>query len=261
MAEAMHLLLDLGNTSVKWAAATADGSLVRTGRIPYPASGGAAATAEALGRAWPGAVAPVRIDLVSVCDPAWQQCLEARLDALWAVPQHRLRSTAVAAGVRSGYRRPAELGADRWAALIGARHLVAPAGACILDCGTAITVDGIDQEGCHLGGAIFPGPRLLLDALAQGTAALPELAPGVAASVPADSTEAGMVSGVAVGTIGAVHALTEQVLAACLPGARRILTGGGAGCLHEALGPEWEHRPHLVLEGVAAWARWRDTLG
>lgn len=249
-----ELLLDLGNSAVKWAVPGPAGW--RTGRLAYP--GSAEATAEALSSAWPVPQSPCRIRMASVCTPAWQRRLTHRLAAEWpGAAQLQLRSGAAAAGVHSGYREPGQLGADRWAALIGARAL-APEGACILDAGTAIAVDGIDAEGRHLGGAIFPGPRLLGNALAHGTAALPPLEPGATETVPADSTARGIAGGVAVGVGGAARALAERVLAACPAGARRLVTGGAAPLLLDALGPGWEHRPHLVLEGLLAWGAGHD---
>jgi len=249
-----ELLLDLGNSALKWAVPGPAGWW--TGRIGYP--GGAEATAEALSSAWPVPQSPARICMASVCTPAWQQRLAAHLAAMWpGAIQMQLRGSASAAGVYSGYREPGRLGADRWAALIGARAL-APGGACILDAGTAIVVDGLDADGYHLGGAIFPGPRLLHSALAGGTTALPPLEPSSTEPVPADSTAGGMAGGVAIGAGGAARALAERVLAACPPGAQRLVTGGAAPLLLDALGPGWQHRPHLVLEGLFAWGAGRE---
>ena len=68
-------------------------------------------------------------------------------------------------GVRSSYADPARLGADRWAALIGARHLYQ--GACVVvNAGTTMTVDALSSESIFLGGCIVPGFELMRRALA-----------------------------------------------------------------------------------------------
>ena len=80
-------------------------------------------------------------------------------------------SQAEQCGVRSSYAEPAQLGADRWAALIGARRRYA--GPCaVVNAGTTMTVDALSAEGIFLGGFIVPGLELMREALARNTAQL-----------------------------------------------------------------------------------------
>ncbi|ABM61650.1 type III pantothenate kinase [Halorhodospira halophila] len=249
----MRLLLDLGNSAIKWAVVPPGGAAWQTGRLAYADGAGPEDTAAALGGRIPSTVAPARICVASVLAPAWQRRFDTALERAWGGPVQHLVASAAAAGVTNGYDQPEQLGVDRWAALIGARA-VAPEGACIVDVGTAITVDGLDADGRHLGGAIFPGARLLHQALARGTARLPD-SPIGAAALPARSTEEGIAAGVAVGAGAAVTALADAILAACPPGAQRLITGGGGGELAAGLSPAWCHRPYLVLEGLLHWSR------
>ena len=71
-------------------------------------------------------------------------------------------------GVKHCYAQPETLGADRWAALIAVRGLT-KTNACIVDCGTAVTVDALAANGEFRGGAIFPGLQLLRASLLRGT--------------------------------------------------------------------------------------------
>ena len=73
----------------------------------------------------------------------------------WLVPQD------AQCGVVNSYRNPQQLGSDRWAALIGARHLLGPKPAMVVVCGTATTIDFLTDEGVFKGGIIMPGVGLI----------------------------------------------------------------------------------------------------
>src|SRR5699024_1677202 len=75
-------------------------------------------------------------------------------------------------GVKTKYRYPERLGADRWAAAVGA-YAASKKAVCVVDCGSAITFDAVDSAGRHLGGLIVPGWNLMRSALHLGTADLP----------------------------------------------------------------------------------------
>ena len=115
-----------------------------------------------------------------------------------------------------------------------------PAGAVVVDVGTAMTVDLV-RDGAFQGGAIAPGPQLLARALGAGAAQLfeVELRPGVPAL--GRDTRAALEAGVVVGLRGAARALSEELLAAAGPGARLFVTGGARALLLE---------PRPYLDGV-----------
>ena len=91
-----------------------------------------------------------------------------RARAYWLLPQD------AQCGVVNSYRNPPQLGSDRWAALIGARHLLGERPAMVVVCGTATTIDFLTGEGVFKGGVIMPGVGLMLRSLHEGTAALPD---------------------------------------------------------------------------------------
>lgn len=88
----------------------------------------------------------------------------------WQLPVEFVRAQTSAYGITNGYSEPEKLGVDRWICLI-ALPTVCELPACVIDCGTAITLDLIDANCCHRGGIIIPGLQLMRDGLvarAQG---------------------------------------------------------------------------------------------
>jgi type III pantothenate kinase len=117
--------------------------------------------------------------------------------------------------------------------------------ACIVDCGTAITVDLLDAHGRHQGGLISPGLTLMKQSLGQGTEALPVSQASHGFGL-ADSTEAAIYSGTLMAAIG----LVEHVLAQHPSGVRLILTGGDAELIAGQLDAAADVDPDLVLRGL-----------
>ena len=248
------LLLDLGNSALKWAVGSGGAVCSPTRRIGYEACGDPRVVAGQLYGAWPEAAPPGRILAVSVTSEELEAGLEVELQRHWGGTGILwLRSTPEALGVRNGYETPAELGADRWAAVLAA-HARAPDGACIVDAGTAVTVDALASGGEHLGGAIFPGRTMLGQSLTERASRLPGMKLGSRSAIPARSTQEAMAGGVQVGYEAAVRRMIDEVCSS-LPrqGARLLVTGGDAAEVAKMLDRDAEQVPSLVLEGVARW--------
>jgi pantothenate kinase type III len=164
-------------------------------------------------------------------------------------------------GVAIECRDPDAVGRDRVFAARGAWELV-KGSAIVVDAGTALTVDALRAGGSgglravFLGGAIAPGPTLLAEALARGTARLPLVEPRVGASALGRDTESALQSGVVVGFRGAAHELVEGVAAeASLASAPVVLTGGARAFLlrPSAFGSRSvREAPDLVHRGLIA---------
>ena len=151
-------------------------------------------------------------------------------------------------GVTSAYEDPGALGADRLAALI-ATKVRYPGSTCIVDCGTAVTVDALDQSGVHRGGVIFPGFGSMRAALEMDTAMDVEEDTGSFA-VPATSTRDAIYSGCLSAVAGGIIQAIDRMQAEGTPFDQIILTGGDAEFLVSLLVQEVIHEPHLVLEGL-----------
>ena len=159
----MTLLLDIGNTNVKWRIAGLEG------RVTHTQEGWGAQ----LTRTWQGLAEPSAVFAGSVASENINRGVSEVVDKLW--PQQTivwLRSQASCCGVRIQYAEPLRFGIDRFAALVAARAEFADQALIVVDAGTAITLDVLDAAGLHRGGLIMPGLRLLRASLAQGAAQL-----------------------------------------------------------------------------------------
>jgi type III pantothenate kinase len=157
--------------------------------------------------------------------------------------------------IRADVDEPERVGADRLLGALAAYRRVG--GACVtVDCGTAITVNGVTRDGVFAGGAILPGPDLMARSLSGGTALLPTVEPAGCAPLLGRSTEQAMAAGVLRGAAGAVAAPREVVGA----DAPVLVTGGAADRLKEYLPPDCRTvTADLVLEGlVIAYRQWQS---
>ena len=233
----MILCLDAGNTRLK--CGLFDGKRWRMqGALDYEAFDDLVAELSEV---------PKRIVACNVAGEAVRQRIEV-LAARLGCPLDWLTSSASACGVSNAYDTPAQLGADRWAALIGARSLHAGP-AVVVMAGTATTVDALDAEGRFLGGLILPGLALMRTALARNTAGLPHAA-GHYRSLPTNTDDA-IVSGAIHATLGAI----ERMCATLGEDALCLLSGGAAGELAPHLERPLRQVDNLVLEGLTCFSR------
>ncbi|MDD5298831.1 MAG: type III pantothenate kinase [Rhodocyclaceae bacterium] len=227
----MILCLDAGNTRLKWG-------------LYDPVSGWQASGALPLSRlddlTLPGADMAVYANVAGGEVEAW---LERALEGL---PVQRVLSRTAQCGVRNGYDKPEQLGADRWAALIGARALH-PGPALVVMAGTATTVDLLGADGVFRGGLILPGLDLMRASLAKNTAQL-DLLPGEFRELPTNTADA-ILSGCLQAQAGAVERLFQRI--AHEPDALCLLGGGAASRLLPLLRIPVRPVENLVLEGLA----------
>lgn len=239
----MNLLVDLGNSRLKWA--QQDSARWSADAVALNAED----IVPLLDRAWSGYARPQHVVVCSVSSPQRLSALEQWVRARWTVTPRVIRAQAEQLGVKNLYRRPEQLGADRWAALIGTRGLTSSA-ACVVDCGTALTVDALSRDGEFLGGAIFPGLRLLRDSLVHGTEAI-DAVEGDAADCLGRSTADGVTAGVLFGLAGAVERLIDEYRQTLGGTMEVFLTGGDAPRLAPRLRMTTTSVPDLVLRGLA----------
>ena len=244
------LLFDVGNTRVKWA--VADGSVAGRSVVRCPWPGSARKDSSVLAGRLPRNVSSVMVSNVAGADVASDLSQFVRreydLDARFCRPERS------AHGVTNGYRQPRRLGVDRWAAMIGARAETRAA-LCIVDAGSAVTIDALDRTGQHLGGQIIPGLRLMASALKRETNGMREMrirtgSPGSGLSLFAGNTADAVRAGALNAVCGAVERATKILRSEGMR-PRLFVTGGGAPALLEALDSKASHRPNLVLQGLA----------
>lgn len=159
----MLLLIDVGNTKVKWRF-DVSGSKGRVHQLLHEndwevVSGAIAASV-------PSEYALVDVYLASVLGRATDN-LAVALEGALAISVQRYLPTSREGGFVGCYSEPHKLGVDRWLAIMEAwsRH----GASIVIDCGTAITIDAASADGQHLGGYIVPGFKMHFSALASGT--------------------------------------------------------------------------------------------
>lgn len=243
------LLLDVGNSRLKWGVLD-DGTIRRTGHISQE-------TIREQGLQVITTKLPRRVDAVFASNVAGNS-YATRLSGVVGMHCNSdvrfARSARRGCGVTNGYRQPRRLGVDRWVAMVGAWSEVE--GAClVVDAGTAMTIDAIDDDGQHLGGQIVPGVEAMLESLSTATSDLPRVKAAAKQSAPdldifGHNTTAAIREGVQNAAAGAVdraiHALQSNGYDPEI-----VLTGGGASRILGALGATPLHRPNLVLHGLA----------
>lgn len=248
----MQLLVDLGNSRLKWAAhpscAWQPATVVHAGRD----------MSEVLDRAWGALGAPHALLAVSVAPAAVRAGLERWVSARWGLGVRYARACAAQCGVINRYRDPGALGPDRWAAVIGAHVGFPGRNLAVVDCGTAVTVDALTADGEFLGGVIAPGIGLQRQALLAGTG-------GIRISEGDDRSCLARTTGDAVAA-GTLHAVTGVIAQACAEFERvrgapveLVLTGGDAERVAARLGRNVRLVPDLVLRGLVAMAREATT--
>lgn len=152
------------------------------------------------------------------------------------------------AGVHNGYREPSRLGVDRWLAIIAAFRRVQGA-ACVVDCGTTITIDLVTEEGRHSGGFILPGLAMAKSSLLHGTKAIDLSAEDHRLALSwGRSSEEAVCHGALFSAVASIERAWRVFQGEALD-VTLILTGGDAPIIAKHL-PRCELIPELVLEGI-----------
>jgi type III pantothenate kinase len=239
------LLVDAGNTRVKWALAhqgAPAGEWIAHGAVVH-------AELDSLQLAWSGH-AVKRAIVSNVAGAGMRERLAQLLTQVLKAQSEWFSAQPELAGLRNRYRNPGQLGADRFAAALGARTLVPGKALVVATCGTATTVDAVSSDGEFLGGMILPGLGLMLESLARGTAQLPAASADAAPPpVFADNTLDAIRSGCVSAQAGAIaRAFTA------LPAELCIVSGGAAGHIAPALQVPYRMLDNIVLAGLHAAA-------
>lgn len=232
------LAIDSGNTRIKWGLHQ-EGGWLRQGWVPT-------AQAAELGAAIAGLPPADRIVISNVAGARVQSAVTEVLAGTPCAPEWILSRDAQC-GVRSGYADPAQLGPDRWAALIGAWHLTGVA-CVVVNAGTTMTVDALNDEGAFLGGCIVPGATLMRAALARDTANLAERE-GVFQYFP-DNTGDAIASGAVNALAGAIERMLHYLEESTGTAPAVVLSGGDAAMIEKQLNARVTVVDNLVLEGL-----------
>ena len=244
------LTIDIGNSRVKWAQFDGDNVMIAHGVFSYDKKN---VVNELIQAELPLRDQAVWLSNVAGADMA--SLMSQVLDKSSCLDYRFATTQAQQCGVRNGYKQPQKLGVDRWLAMLAAFHLpqrAADQALCVIDCGTALTLDVLDASGQHLGGYIAPGLVALQGVLAEKAADI-DIEPARPATVkmPADNTADAVVRGCAQVLLGGIRQMLEDSLPAkqksCI-----VLTGGDAQWVRDdlSLPTETLYEPLLVNRGL-----------
>ena len=257
------LAIDIGNTRLKWAqyASPQPGAALLDSGAVFLETIDTLAESE-----WKRLATPGSMLGCNVAGDAVRRRVEEQLE-LWDIAPRWVVPSAHDDGVVNGYEYPTRLGADRWAALIGARWHVqqrarqqrsAERPALVVMVGTAVTVDSLDAQGRFLGGLIMPGFGLMLRALEQGTAGL-RVPTGEVVDFPTNTSDA-LMSGGAHALAGAIERIHRKLVARSGGEPLLLMTGGAAVKMAPITDLPFEMVDSLIFDGLLALQSHRLAL-
>jgi type III pantothenate kinase len=243
------LLIDIGNTRVKWARLI-NGGLTKQRAAVHQGWQANDFAKTVLSRA----SGIERVIVASVGGRRLDKSLSAAVRRTCGVVPEFVVSTRRLGGVVTAYAEPWRLGVDRLVALIGARLVLPGRALCVVDVGTAMTIDLVDVKGRHVGGAIIPGPRLMVASLLRSTSGIRKRARGASrgGGLFARNTAAAIELGARYGAAAIVDRAVDEAATALGSPPRLLLTGGAAPELQSLIRTAHLSIPDLVLRGLAA---------
>jgi len=252
------LAIDCGNTRLKWALYSGPrpgAALLRQGAVFIE-------TIDDLGEGdWKDLPEPDQMLGSIVAGDQVRRRVEEQMERFEVEPRWVVPAVAEA-GLINGYDHPHRLGADRWAALAGARQRVLAAGggpraALAVMVGTAVTVDALDAGGRFIGGLILPGFGLMLQSLESGTAGL-RVPTGEVVDFPTNTSDA-LMSGGANAIAGAIERQYRRLAQRAGPAPLLLISGGAAVKVGPTLDLPFETVDTLIFEGLLHLQAARDA--
>ena len=254
--------IDVGNTRLKWAQyeSTAKGARALSQGAVFLEHIDRLAEFE-----WDRLPAPTRVLGCVVAGEAIRRRIETQLEQ-WDVTPSWVVSSAEEAGLKNGYDHPMRLGADRWVAMVGARHRMLeqshgqpPKPLVVVMVGTAVTVEAIDPNGHFLGGLILPGHGIMLRALESGTAGL-HVPTGEVKAFPTNTSDA-LTSGGTFAIAGAIERMHRHLSERCGQAPLCYMTGGAGWKMAPSMTVPFELVDSLIFDGLQTLARHRWPQG
>ncbi len=243
------LLIDIGNTRIKWVRQQ-DRQYQTRGAMDHIKRGLPAK----LLKEWQTQGQPDQVVACNVCGQELTDRLIEWVKNTWDLDVDFIEPRQRAFGVRNGYVEPTTLGCDRWANLLAAWQSYRKP-LCVVDCGTAMTIDAVDENGSHIGGLIIPGLRMMTSALGAQTRGLNAATLDQPGQHPngllAGDTNAAVQGGVLYATVATIDRIFADICGELGAPCLGLLTGGDAERVLPLLRADFQHEPDLIFKGMS----------
>ena len=242
-------VIDAGNSAVKWASSNSEGLSVMLS-LSYPEN----ITADFLIDEWKSLDKPINVIASCVASETIWQALTKACDELWDIEIRRVTSLEKGYGLTNAYDKASDLGGDRWCAMLGVLHATDSA-FIVVDIGSAITIDMVDESGQHMGGHILPGLKMMKQSLGLQTAQVnvamdQNLTPSLSLG---NTTAECVASGIYLSAVKLIEAVFEKE-SKQVKRLECYLTGGDAKLIADLLSFKCVIMPDAVLRGLAVIA-------
>lgn len=254
----MNLLIDIGNSRIKWCLYdSVENEFGLDGVMFHDKSELLALFSEH----WGHLDSPNRVVISNVSGQQLSESINAWVDQAWQIKTEYVKTEAFGFGVSNAYSDCSRLGVDRWMAIIAAwqRFGDEKEAVCVVDCGTATTIDGISASGQHLGGFIIPGYTIMQEMLINNTSDI-EMASKILPrnALPSinfsNTTEGAVNSGCYLAMISMIDRIVTSMQGDDGKQVNCIITGGNAELIIGQLTEKFEYEPKLVMHGLAVFA-------
>jgi type III pantothenate kinase len=241
----MKLLVDIGNSRIKWAQQL-DAGLQSCDACVYNKS----QPIESIEQAWAELPRPSQVVISNVAGQEMAAEMSAYLQSLWGITAIFLAVSRQAGGVTNAYDDVEQLGIDRWLAIIAAWNRY-KSSVCVVDCGTALTLDVVSASGQHAGGFIVPGLTLMGDALNSQTQQINVSLDQKLSLELGRNTRECISNGAVMVITSLINQVRDKLISEHGKDSHCIITGGYAEEVMNLLEVEFDYDPQLVLNGMA----------
>ena len=245
----MILLVDIGNSQIKWTTIQSK-VLADSQYFSRPKTGIKAA----LNKAWKSLDDIEAVFVSNVAGDKIAAQLTEWIDKQWKLTPVFVQSEKRRFGVTNAYEQPETLGVDRWLAIVAGRQHARQV-TCVIDRGTAITVDIVTEKGQHQGGLIVPGLSLMKKMLTDNTDALGNVTQESEFNLLATNTHTAIQAGTLYMVTATLENLINDLQQNFTDEVRFLITGGDAEEIIPLMPQPLIHEPDLVLKGLAQYAR------
>ncbi len=240
----MKLLLDIGNSSVNWAMEE-NLRFVDEGAFSYQKE----SIEHGIQENFLSLQKPSEVLIANVAGQEVYDCLDKWVCKHWQRQLWQPRVSVQLNGLKNSYSDTQQLGLDRWLAMLAAWDKYQSA-LCIVDCGSALTIDSIDQDGNHMGGYIIPGIELMQQALIMNTARIKVSINKLASLEYAKNTQAAINNGAFLAAVSMIDRVVNNMSNELQTAPECIISGGMAELINPLLKEPFKYEPNLVLKGL-----------